>query len=434
MKKIHIIVIAILILTLFNNRVFAESTPESRKDIKVSSSIGSSASLEITSSPMVELRTTPGSSDNGHVTLKNTGSDSVQLKIYVQDYSLEDGEVIYSDPDPDKPFTSAAWFKLSDSEALLAPGGYIDLSYTLNTPANASPGAHWAVIFFETVQVNKQKVNGGVRIGATVINTVEGEFVYKANVLSSSIGKWAKRQIPYSFLVENKGNMLLKVKPLLTVTSWNGSVHNIPLDEVTVYPDEVNTVQGAWASPRFFGIYNLDFKLDYYDSKAQEHFQQKILIIPWHWLLAGIGIVLVLRIRHAILKKKTRPDKLVYVQQLPHPGELPSMQPWEPAKPADSELNQFKSYSRTRKKALGKPRTVWWGYHIPQVNGYLAELDGILHETLEEQGRLKDRINTYSSSIGREKVNIRLERKNAPPEDKELKRIKSLLKEIIGED
>ncbi len=432
MKKIVIVVIVILLLPLYSGRISAEDHLETQDDLQLKSSTDSVASLEITSPPKVELKTKPNSISNGQVTVKNIGNSSVKLRIYVQDYSVEDGEVTYSDPDPGKPFASAAWFQLSDSEAILAPQGYINLSYTVTTPLNASPGAHWAVIFFETVQINKKKVNGGARIGATVINTVDGELIYKANVINHRITKWSKRKIPYSFQVENRGNVLLKVKPLLSVTSWKGSKHNIPLKEVTVYPNAINTVQGTWTSPRAFGIYDLNFKLDYYDSKLEEHFQQKIYIIPWHWILSSIGVMLVLRVRFVLMRnRKSKSAISISDRRSPPPAVVSHTQSSEPARRA--ELDESVPLSRNRKKLLEKPRKVWWGYHHVQVDNYLSELDDILRESIEEHHRLKEKLHSYVSST-QEKVTIRLERKKEPSEEMPLKKLKKLLKQIMEED
>lgn len=432
MKRIVIIAIVILLLPLCGDRIKAEDHLESADDLQLNSSTDSGASLEITSPPKVELKTKPNSVSNGQVTVKNIGNSSVKLRIYVQDYSVEDDEVIYSNPDQGKPLASAAWFQLSNSEAVLAPQGYINLSYTLTTPSNASPGSHWAVIFFETVQINKKKVNGGARIGATVINTVDGELIYKAKVINHRITKWSKRKIPYSFQVENNGNVLLKVKPLLSFTSWNGSIHNIPLKEVTVYPNAINTVQGTWTSPRVFGIYDLNFKLDYYDSKSEEHFQQKIYIIPWHWILSSIGVMLVLRVRFVLMRNRKSESAIsLSDRRLPLPTVVSPIQPSEPARRV--ELDESFPLSRNRKKHLEKPRIVWWGYQRDRVNNYLSELDGALHYSIEEHHRLKEKLNQYVSST-QEKVNVRLERKKEPSEEMQLKKLKMLLKQILEED
>lgn len=432
MKRIVIVAIVILLLPLYSGRISAEDHLKSPDDLQLNSSTDSGASLEITSSPKVEIKTKPNSESNGQVTVKNIGNSSVKLRIYVQDYTVEDDEVIYSDPDPGKPFASAAWFQLSDSEAVLSPQGYINLSYTLTTPPNASPGSHWAVIFFETVQINKKKVNGGARIGATVINTVDGELIYKANVINHRIGKWSKRNIPYSFQVENRGNVLLKVKPMLSVTSWNGSINNIPLKEVTVYPNAINSVQATWTSPSVFGIYDLNFKLDYYESKSEERFQQKIYIIPWHWVLSGFGVMLVLRLRFVLMRdRKSKSAISISDQQLTPPSIVSHIQPSKRSRRA--EIDEPSLLSRIRKKHFEKPRIVWWGYQRAQVNNYLSELDDALQDSIEEHHRLKEKFNLYLSST-QEKVNIRLERKREPSEEMQLKNLKKLLKQIMEED
>ncbi|MEB3103876.1 hypothetical protein [Ferviditalea candida] len=427
MRKI--VVIMILLLPLYSFRTSAEDHPETKDDLQFNSSTESVSSLEITSSPKVELKTKPNSVSSGQVTVKNIGNTSVNLRIYVQDYSVDDGEVHYSDPDPDKPFASAAWFRLSDSEAVLAPQGYINLTYTVTTPPDASPGAHWAVIFFETVQVNKKKVNGGARIGATVINTVGGELIYKASVVNYQIAEWSKRKIPYSFQVENQGNVLLKVKPSLTVTSLGGSVNNIPLKEFTVYPNATNSVQGAWTSPSSFGIYDLNFKLDYYDSKSSEHFQQKVYIIPWHWILSGIGVMLVLWLRLRLIgSRRPRPGRS---KRRFFPSSISShLQPGAPVRGAEIDVSV--PISRNRKKYMKKPRMVWWGYHCGQVDGYLHELDDGLHELIEEHRLLKEKLNMHIDPT-HETLNVRLERKKDTPEEMQLKQLKRLLKQWLEE-
>lgn len=420
--------IVILLSLVCSSRISAEDHPKMKDDLQVDSSADSVASLEITSPPKIELNTKPNSVSNGQVTVKNIGNTPVKLRIYVQDYSVEDGEVLYSDPDPRKPFASASWFQLSDSEAVLAPQGYKNVSYTVTVPPDASPGAHWAVIFFETVQINKKKVNGGARIGAVVVNTVDGELIYKASVINYQITKWSKRKIPYSFQVQNRGNVLLKVKPLLSVTSWNGSVLNIPLQEVTVYPNAIKNVQGTWTSPSPFGIYDLNFKFDYFDSKSEEHFQQKVYIIPWHWILVSIGVMLVLWLRLRLMRKsRSKPD-----QSDRHllPSVVSHLQSSEPVRRVEIEASH--PLSRSREKYRDKPQMVWWGYQRGQVDNYLSELDDVLHESIEEHHRLKEKLNKYIS-LTHEKLNVRLERKNDPSEKIQLHKLKQMLKQWLEE-
>ncbi len=426
MKQLAVVVFVILLLLLYSG---PEDYLKAKDDLQVNSSADSVVSLEITSPPMVELITKPNSVYSGQVTVKNIGNTSVKVRIYVQDYSVEDGEVRFSEPDPGKPFASASWFQLSDSEALLAPQGYKTVFYTITVPPDASPGAHWAVIFFETIQTDHNDVSGGARIGAVVINTVDGELIYKASVNNYQIAKWSKRNISYSFQVQNRGNVLLKVKPSLSVISWNGSVQNIPLKEVTIYPNAMKNVQGIWTSPRPFGIYDLHFKFDYFDSKSEEHFRQKVYIIPWHWILSGVGVLLVLWLRLRLMKKsRSKLDRSE--RRFSPPPVVPHLQPSKPIR--RTEMDVSVPISRNRKKRLEKPRMVWWGYDRRQVDNYLSELDDVLRESIEEHHRLKEKLNQCISST-HEKLNVRLERKNDPSEEMKLHKLKQMLKQWLEE-
>lgn len=107
------------------------------------------------------IEAVPGEEYEGVISVKNTGEDTAQAKIYLRDYSFEaEGSAAYPEPGS-IPRSNAPWIELSASTAVLAPGEIADLKYNLNIPGSDSlVGTYWSMIFVEGIPEEQEYAEG----------------------------------------------------------------------------------------------------------------------------------------------------------------------------------------------------------------------------------------------------------------------------------
>lgn len=335
----------------------------------------------------------PGTEKTGEIVIRNSGGEPAQVNIYVQDYNINSEKIEFNNQNK---YSNASWIQLSDNEIELPVNSYKKITFAIRVPDNALPGAHWSVVFFETVEHGKGGVGRGARIGANILTTIKGDAISKGTVLDYNISSFSNRSINYSFIIENKGNVFLNVNPKLVVKSKNNFVERLLLEEVAVYPDTTRSITGVWDSPKPYGIYELNFEIDYGEFK--ERFQKKVLILPWHWGIALLGIIISLFVRQKILHRPK--NKKIKNNNIKTIDTSNSMLPKVSLKEKATIENDVRNHSLSRSNSLKrkKLKLVLGGYNISQVEKYVDELDRILLNIQHENKQLQEELHYLKQS------------------------------------
>lgn len=101
--------------------------------------------------PKLKLKVRPGQTINGSISVENPSSESLKVKVYIEDFNYVspfDGTKEFLPPGSTK-FSCANWINFSPQEFVLPPLGKREISYSVNVPAQAS-GGYYSVLFFET--------------------------------------------------------------------------------------------------------------------------------------------------------------------------------------------------------------------------------------------------------------------------------------------
>lgn len=101
-----------------------------------------------------------GNEYEGTVRLRNTGTETSQVKVYLRDYSFQaDGSSYYLDPGTLER-SNAEWITLSASNVVLGEGEYSEIGYVINVPASqALSGTYWSILMVEGVP-EEQELEG----------------------------------------------------------------------------------------------------------------------------------------------------------------------------------------------------------------------------------------------------------------------------------
>jgi len=185
----------------------------------------------ILSPPKFEFRANPGDTIRGVVKLTNQNENAISMSSSVGDFMAknESGSpafVARGDEAVDTAFSLSSWIHVNDGKAIdIGANGKADVPFSIDIPANAEPGGHYGVIFFEPPAGGGQ-IGVTQRLGALVLVQVSGEITesgrldtfgaYPTDVPGEDIPQYSSQfsfenaPIPFAIRYENTGNVHIK--------------------------------------------------------------------------------------------------------------------------------------------------------------------------------------------------------------------------------
>jgi len=178
--------------------------------------------------PVMTLNGNPGQKVVVQINLRDVASDSLNVTNQVNDFVAagEDGTPkILLDNKEEDPYSMKSWFATIPS-FLMIPRQIKTLPVTINVPANASPGGHYAVIRFtgKPPTLNGTGVSLSASLGALVLFTVNGKTTEKLSVDELSVSH------------NGKTGTLLEAAPLTFTEKFknSGNIHEEPTGQVVI--------------------------------------------------------------------------------------------------------------------------------------------------------------------------------------------------------
>ncbi|MDA9129343.1 DUF916 domain-containing protein [Candidatus Gracilibacteria bacterium] len=149
-----------------------------------------SAAINYTVTPInYELNLEPGQSATFPASIRNNGPDTVTLPTTASDFQangtngvpsvVRKSELVYPDQE------LSTWITLSASEVTLAPGQEKTIDFTIDVPANATPGGHYgAVLFRNPGSETSTSGNIGINVdyGIIILVNVAGEIIVDVDI------------------------------------------------------------------------------------------------------------------------------------------------------------------------------------------------------------------------------------------------------------
>ncbi|RKY32287.1 MAG: hypothetical protein DRP74_02945 [Candidatus Omnitrophota bacterium] len=221
----------------------------------------------------VRLSIPPGASKSGSISVKNTSTEPVDIRVYLEDWrfvSSQDGSKEFKPPGT-YPFSCAEWINFSPAEFNIPPFGKKEVRYMVEVPDGAS-GGHYAVMFFESfLSDNTDKENIGVgvalRMGSLFYVEPEGTIKREA-VLSGLAVKREDSGFALTFNFENTGNTDIVTEGSFHIIDKSGMVYaRGELSQVYTFPGDKGVLQAQWQEPLPAGKYDLVVTLDLGKSK-----------------------------------------------------------------------------------------------------------------------------------------------------------------------
>jgi hypothetical protein len=258
----------------------------------------------------LEYSVDPGNKISGQLFLMNETSEAASFWPVFEKFTENNGERQFF---PTEETELKNWFKaeypitLKSKEQRIVP-------FTIDVPMDASPGGHFAVIWWSTAPPGESGKNVAIvtRAGILVYLRVSGDINESAEISSfKSSGRffWG---LPISFNTSfrNNGNVHLKPQGEIKIKNLFGMTKTAlkfnPYG-IIILPQSGRDMSSSWDSGFAFGPYKADIQIVYGESKKQISENLWIFIFPWKISLGVIiGLLLVFFGIPAIIKRYNR--------------------------------------------------------------------------------------------------------------------------------
>lgn len=266
------------------------------------------------SPPIIQLKADPGKSAQGTIKITNMSSDPAKLATQINDFTAKDESgvpsIIFEDKNDDNRYTLKNWITTEKSFDLKSKESKT-LQFTINVPANAEPGGHYAVVRFSVQGETPTQTGVGINtsIGSLILLRVNGQITdtskladfYSATPRYVKSGFFENGPIGFITRINNTGNIHNQPTGTIKVYNMFGKqvgtlrVNGDPSDAKNpprnVLPKSIRRFEQTLNTNWMLGRYKADLNLSYGDGKV---IQSTITfwVIPYKMIILTIvGIV-----------------------------------------------------------------------------------------------------------------------------------------------
>lgn len=265
------------------------------------------ASLSVTPARFDDIRMKPGDAVSDVVKVTNLTDKDAVVTASVEDFQAvgEEGQQTFVNPDQNTTqYSMANWVKFAEKSATLKPGEKKSFSFTIDAPKDATPGGHYAALFFSTepgtTTGGTSAVSLAGRIGALLLVTIEGDF-REAGTIEEFSTKKTTYYPPVDFVTRFKNTGTVHVKPqgTIVIKSWTGKqVAQLAVNELggNVLPGSIRRFESTWNGRIGFGKYTADLNMTY-GKAGTVTATLSFWLFPWKEalviLIIVVGLILV---------------------------------------------------------------------------------------------------------------------------------------------
>lgn len=263
---------------------------------------------------IIENRIDPGKtfSDTIHVT--NLESKTQTFYVLVRNIKSlgPDGQPVFAKSGEATGFELSDWVKPGVDHITLAAGQEGDVPFTVNVPANASPGGHFGGIFLSALPP-KERTNGagvGYQVGTIMNFRISGDIVENAQIREFSTDKllYSGANVAFTVEVENTGNVLVRPRGPIDITDMFGKkVATIKINDEggAVLPKARRKFTATWKGDGFsFGRYQAIVALAYgEDGRKTISAAESFWVLPLKVILpVGGGLLVLILLAYGLMR------------------------------------------------------------------------------------------------------------------------------------
>lgn len=222
------------------------------------------------SPPVTDVTANAGESLVKYLEVSNSGNASQSYTFVVANLSAsgENGDSAYTGVESGD---LASWITLSPESVTLGPGESIDVKLTVDVPANASGGGHYATVFAKSGTSGSVDGTGSAvsfMVGANVLLKVAGNVVERAQIASFGIADSSfdvGETAAFEVRVTNLGNSHIAPTGYVELFRNGSRVAQLPVNETggNVLPNSTRRFEVASDALYLPGSYTAKVSLTY---------------------------------------------------------------------------------------------------------------------------------------------------------------------------
>lgn len=273
--------------------------------------------------PLSELDLTPGETTKTKIKLYNETDAAVALYSEVVNFGAagETGTPTY-DFGSEK-IGLSVWIDVTPGPVHIEPGNSAEVAVTINTPADAEPGGHYAVVFFsENPPSDGSQVAIGTKVGTLYLADVDGDVTENAEISEFGTGASSYNRLPVDFFVRfhNTGSVHLRPTGQIQIKNMFGKLCDpveVNVTQSATLPGQIRKYEAKWekamvdsSQTSSIGGFFQEYKNELHNfgfgrytatvvmtaqatnSAIQKTATTQFWVIPWHVLLVD-GLVLI---------------------------------------------------------------------------------------------------------------------------------------------
>jgi hypothetical protein len=317
----------------------------------------------------LELAVAAGTSQDFVINARNLGADTQTMRVYFNDYFIRrNNDFVFRKPGHYS-YSCATWLSTAPGDLLIPPGQTGSKKFTVSVPANAEPGGHYGVIFFEQAPPpGNANITAKPRIGSLILVTVPGQIIREGEIKSVSITStwfWPAHKVPIlptrkvkaRVVFYNSGNVHLTIHGSLTYKASLGwGAGKVEFNDITVLPKTTRYLETDIPDPPLVGSFKINATVQYGPSldvfDTTKEMAGSFSEVPLSLLLIFIAVIaavaIPLTVRHG--RKKAAEEA---TGEETGEGEEEKKKPDRGAKPAEEAEAELKE--ETADEGAGKP-------------------------------------------------------------------------------
>lgn len=250
--------------------------------------------------------TAPGEHIVKEVTVINPNNFTLHVRPEFQDFKVtENNEIQWIPTNVENPYKMTDWIGIDQGAIALEPYGERKLSFTIDVPQDASPGGHYAAIFFSAILDTEGGNVGSIpRVGSLVIMNVRGDVEKSGELLSFNAPFFVRSgPVVFSFSFLNTGTTHYENSGQITLRNMLGQKTVISSEKKFVYPGIQRDIQAVWERKYPTGIYFA--KASIADGEGNTYNKSRLLFaLPLVIFLPVLGGVLILWVLWRVFKSR----------------------------------------------------------------------------------------------------------------------------------